>query len=102
MRSSLAAGPGTALVTRRCSPISSYEGALKSVRMRLVEQRLAPLAPALVLAQGFVEFDFELADGRHSATRMRTTLILIEQGGQWRIRQHHFSMEPDKPPIDGD
>lgn len=77
----------------------SYEGVIRSGRMALVEQHLKPLAPGCVLAQGFVDFGFELSDGQSTRSRLRTTLILVAEDAAWRIAQHHFSPTPEAPPL---
>jgi hypothetical protein len=78
----------------------SYIDALAAARLELVDQHLVELAPEVFLAQGFGVFKFRRVDGRDTGTTMRTTLVIARRGGRWRIRQHHFSAIPDKPPID--
>jgi uncharacterized protein (TIGR02246 family) len=79
----------------------SYVGTLAGAELELVEQHLLELAPEVYLAQGFGVFQFRRVDGRTTGTTMRTTLVIARPDGQWKIRQHHFSTIPDKPPIDG-
>jgi len=76
----------------------SYVGVITSARLSLVEQHVLPLGADRFVAQGYGAFAFVLADGRHTASRLRTTLIL-ERHGAWRIRQHHFSVAPEVPPL---
>lgn len=78
---------------------NSYEGVIRSGRMALVDQQLKCLAPACVLSQGYVDFAFELCDGQHTQSRLRTTLVLVSEDAQWRICQHHFSPTPEVPPL---
>ena len=78
---------------------ASYEGVIASGHMRLVEQEVRMLAAGVVLAQGFVEFAFVLDGARATRSRLRTTLIVVRQGDGWRIRQHHFSVAPETPPL---
>jgi uncharacterized protein (TIGR02246 family) len=78
---------------------ASYDGVIESATLDLVEQHLIPLADDCFLAQGFGEFMFALSGGRTSTSRLRTTLVIGLHEGEWRIRQHHFSAEPESPPI---
>ena len=79
----------------------SYVGALAGAHLELVDQHLLELAPEVYLAQGFGVFKFRRVDGRNTGTTMRTTWVIATHAGSWKIRQHHFSTIPDKPPIDG-
>lgn len=79
----------------------SYVDALAAAHLELVDQHLMELAPEVCLAQGFGVFKFRRVDGRQTGTTMRTTLVIARRDGRWKIRQHHFSAIPDKPPIDG-
>jgi uncharacterized protein (TIGR02246 family) len=81
---------------------ASYVGVIASGRMQLVEQEIRVLAPGVVLAQGFVEFAFVLDGARETRSRLRTTLVLARQADGWRIRQHHFSVAPETPPLGDD
>lgn len=78
---------------------ASYEGILRSDTISLSELQGVPLAAGCVLAQGFVEFSFELADGECTCSRLRGTFVLQEQGGAWMICQHHVSTSPLVPPL---
>ena len=77
----------------------SYEGVIRSGRMLLVDQHIKCLAPSCVMSQGFVEFSFELADGQVTQSRLRTTLVMVRDQGDWQIAQHHFSTTPEVPPL---
>ncbi|MES2481251.1 MAG: SgcJ/EcaC family oxidoreductase [Pseudomonadota bacterium] len=77
----------------------SYEGVIRSGRMVWVEPRLRCMAPGCVLSQGYVDFFFELADGQSTQSRLRATLVLVQDQGSWRIAQHHFSPTPEVPPL---
>lgn len=78
---------------------ASYDGVIESATLALVEQHFIPLADDCFLAQGFGEFLFVLSGARESRSRLRTTLVIARQRGEWRIRQHHFSTSPETPPI---
>ncbi|MDR5814158.1 SgcJ/EcaC family oxidoreductase [Caballeronia sp. LZ033] len=78
---------------------SSYCGVIESATLALVEQHVIRLAHDCFLAQGYGEFTFTLAGNRTSRSRLRTTLVIASHDAAWRIRQHHFSTEPDTPPI---
>ncbi|WP_321876989.1 YybH family protein [Paraburkholderia bannensis] len=78
---------------------ASYEGLIESATLKLVDQAFVWLAEDCLLAQGYGEFSFVLSGGTLSHSRLRTTLTLSMQGGEWRIRQHHFSTTPESPPI---
>nr|WP_314482101.1 SgcJ/EcaC family oxidoreductase [uncultured Pseudomonas sp.] len=78
---------------------ASYEGTLRSGSIALSELAVISLATGCVLAQGFADFMFELADGEITRSRLRGTLVLQEQDGTWMIRQHHFSTSPLVPPL---
>ena len=78
---------------------ASYQGVIESATLELVEQNFVRLGPNCFLAQGYGEFSFVLSDDRTSYSRLRTTLVIVLQSGEWKIRQHHFSTSPDTPPI---
>jgi uncharacterized protein (TIGR02246 family) len=78
---------------------ASYEGVIDSATLALVEQQCVRLADDCFLAQGYGEFAFVLSGGRPSHSRLRTTLVVALQQGEWKIRQHHFSTTPESPPI---
>lgn len=78
---------------------ASYVDVIESATLELVEQRFIRLGPDCFLAQGYGDFSFVLAGNRTSRSRLRTTLVIARQDGEWRIRQHHFSTEPQSPPI---
>ncbi|MES2786615.1 MAG: SgcJ/EcaC family oxidoreductase [Pseudomonadota bacterium] len=78
---------------------ASYTGLLASTRLELRDQVMIALAPKVYLAQGYGDFSFVLTSGKRSGTTMRTTWILVERAGQWKILQHHFSTTPEQPPI---
>jgi uncharacterized protein (TIGR02246 family) len=77
----------------------SYAGVIHSGTMQLVDQQIVHLAPGVFVAQGFVDFSFVLADNPSTKSFLRTTLVVVLQGGQWKIRQHHFSPTPAAPPL---
>ena len=77
----------------------SYANDLKSTSMELVDQYLLQLSEDVVLAQGYVKFQFASLSGKQGGALMRTTLTLVKRQGAWKLIQHHFSMTPDAPPI---
>jgi uncharacterized protein (TIGR02246 family) len=79
---------------------ASYVGVLASTSLELFDQQQVPLGPDVLLAQGYCRFGFLLVDGRRTSAVMRMTWVLQEGGGQWKIRQHHFSTTPEAPPIE--
>jgi uncharacterized protein (TIGR02246 family) len=78
---------------------ASYIGVIESGSLVLVEQQLVELSPGCLLAQGYADFSFVLSGNQATRSRVRTTLLIIRDGGDWRIRQHHFSPTPDAPPL---
>ncbi|BCQ26455.1 nuclear transport factor 2 family protein [Caballeronia sp. NK8] len=78
---------------------ASYEGVIESATLELVEQHFIPVTDDCFLAQGFGEFLFVLGGSRVSRSRLRTTLLIVRQQNEWKIRQHHFSASPESPPI---
>jgi uncharacterized protein (TIGR02246 family) len=78
---------------------ASYEGVIESATLELVEQQYLRLADNSFVAQGYGEFAFVLSGGKPSGSRLRTTLIVVLQEGEWKIWQHHFSTTPEVPPI---
>jgi uncharacterized protein (TIGR02246 family) len=77
----------------------SYEGVIRQGRMVPVDQQFKWLAPSCFLSQGFVDFAFNLSDGQATQSRLRSTLVLVSEKGQWKIAQHHFSPTPEAPPL---
>lgn len=84
---------------------ASYQGIIESARLALMDQHLVALAPGVHLAQGIGDFSFVLSGGRATQSRVRTTLVIVQQHQDqdpqraWQIRQHHFSPEPAVPPL---
>ncbi|NIE67190.1 SgcJ/EcaC family oxidoreductase [Burkholderia sp. Ax-1719] len=79
---------------------ASYQDVLESATLDLVDQHFLWLADDCFLAQGFGDFAFVLEGGkRTSRARMRTTLVIAQHASVWKIRQHHFSVPPESPPI---
>ncbi|MBN3773435.1 SgcJ/EcaC family oxidoreductase [Burkholderia sp. Se-20378] len=78
---------------------ASYVGVIRSATLELVEQHFIRFGDDCFLAQGYGEFAFVLGDGNTSRSRLRTTLVIASQAGEWKIRQHHFSTSPETPPI---
>lgn len=78
---------------------ASYAEALRSASMSLSGQSVVALDADTLLAQGHADFRFVLADGRETASQLRTTWVLVRRAGEWQILQHHFSPTPEVPPI---
>ncbi|WP_025602086.1 YybH family protein [Burkholderia sp. WSM2230] len=78
---------------------ASYDGVIRSATLALVEQHFIQLGDDCFLAQGYGDFAFVLGDGKTSRSRLRTTLVIALQLGEWKIRQHHFSTSPEAPPL---
>lgn len=78
---------------------ASYDGIIVAARLDLVEQHLRQLAPDCWMAQGYGRFTFELSSGKITQSQLRTTWVVAEIDGAWRIRQHHFSPTPAAPPL---
>ncbi|QYY33928.1 nuclear transport factor 2 family protein (plasmid) [Cupriavidus pinatubonensis] len=78
---------------------SSYADILRSASMALVGQTVIELSVDTLLAQGHAKFRFVLADGRETASELRTTWVVVKRRGTWLILQHHFSPTPEAPPI---
>jgi hypothetical protein len=57
------------------------------------------LGPDCFVAQGYGMLSSRFPGNIDSRSRLRTTWIIARSGGAWRIRQHHFSGLPEKPPI---
>jgi uncharacterized protein (TIGR02246 family) len=77
----------------------SYFGVIESASINLVDQRVLRLATDCLLAQGYCDFSFMLAGARRTQSRLRSTLTLVQEKEGWKIRQHHFSTSPTKPPL---
>jgi len=77
---------------------ATYVGILKSVKMRMVEQTIIQASPDTYVAQGFVDFVFNLVDGKTVNTKMRTTWVIVQRDNQTQLLTHHFSNIPVTPP----
>ncbi|MGC4250593.1 MAG: SgcJ/EcaC family oxidoreductase [Sphingobium sp.] len=78
---------------------ASYAGVIESGHLALSDQEIRIVADDAILAQGFGTFDFTLAGGVVTQSRLRTTLLLKRTEGSWKIAAHHFSAIPDAPPL---
>lgn len=78
---------------------SSYSGMLTSATLDLKDQVVVELTPNMYLAQGVGEFGIRLKSGKDVGTTMRTTLLIVNRDGEWKILDHHFSSAPEVPPI---
>jgi len=77
---------------------ASYVGILKSVKMRMVDQTIVQANQDTYVAQGFVDFVFDLVDGNTINTTMRTTWVIVQRDNQAKLLAHHFSNIPAVPP----
>lgn len=78
---------------------ASYHGIILSAHLKLVEQHILALSDDCIMAQGFGEFKFVLAGNKSTESRLRTTLVISRDAGEWKIRAHHFSTIPEAPPL---
>lgn len=78
---------------------ASYDGVIRSGSVTALDQEVAAPCEGLLVAQGHVRMLFVLANGSETGSVLRSTLVLREQDGQWRIWRHHFSPIPDAPPL---
>ena len=78
----------------------SYIGIIASCTLSLREQHIVTdLGANALVAQGYGDFSFILADGLHTRSVVRTTLILVHQRDRWRARVQHIAPPPAEPPI---
>lgn len=78
---------------------ASYDGVILSGVIDARDQHVVSLAPGIVLAQGYVEMSFVLAPEQKTSSVLRSTLTLVQEAGEWKILQHHFSPTPAAPPL---
>lgn len=78
---------------------ASYDGIIKSAVLDLIEQELVQISSESFVSQGLGAFSFVLEGGRQTQSVLRTTLVLSQLNGQWKIQLHHFSVTPDVPPL---
>ena len=78
---------------------ASYDGIIQSAVLDLIEQELVQISPESFVAQGLGAFAFVLAGGRQTQSVLRTTLVLSQLSGKWKIQLHHFSVAPEVPPL---
>ncbi len=77
---------------------ASYDGIIERASLDLTDQEIRVLSGDTFLAQGFCDFDFILAGDVETRSRLRTTLLIKNEGG-WKILSHHFSPVPAAPPL---
>ena len=78
----------------------SYTGIIASCTLSLRDQHIVDdLVPDYCTAQGYGDFSFILADGLHTRSVVRTTLILVRERNRWRARLQHIAPPPAEPPI---
>ena len=80
----------------------SYIGIIETCSLQLRDQHLVDRGPHGLAAQGYGDFAFRLAGGQLTRSTVRTTLILVPDGGRWRSRMHHFGPPPAVPPLGQD
>lgn len=66
-------------------------GIIHSVTLRLVDQHVRELANGIFLAQGRGISRVQLVSGLARESVQRTTWVVVQQGSQWKLAQHHFS-----------
>lgn len=81
----------------------SYIGVILVCQLALRDQAFVPAGPGFLLAQGWGEFSFTLADGQRTGSTVRTTWLMQQvDGGVWKIRQQHIAPAPQVPPLGRD
>ncbi len=81
----------------------SYVGVIKVCQLALRDQQFVEAGPGFLLAQGWGEFTFVLADGERTGSTVRTTWLLQQMpDGPWKIRQQHIAPPPAVPPLGRD
>lgn len=78
---------------------AGYENIILSASIKPLDQQVSPLDQHLIVAQGYVEFEFVLGSGSTTKSLLRSTLVLKKEQDQWKISHHHFSSTPDAPPL---
>jgi ketosteroid isomerase-like protein len=78
---------------------ASYENIILSASIKPLDQEVFPLDQRLVIAQGYVEFEFVLGNGNTTKSLLRSTLVLKQEQDQWKISLHHFSAIPTAPSL---
>ena len=73
---------------------AGYENIILSASIKPLDQEVFPLDQRLVIAQGYVEFEFVLGNGNTTKSLLRSTLVLKKENDQWKISHHHFSSIP--------
>lgn len=77
----------------------SYIGTISSCNLALRDQHVAGLGPDCLMAQGFGDFSFVLSDGSRTRSVVRTTLVLVSEGNDWKARLQHIAPLPKQPPL---
>ena len=81
----------------------SYVGVITVCQLALRDQQFVEAGPGFLLAQGWGEFSFILADGERTGSTVRTTWLLQQlPDGKWKIRQQHIAPPPAVPPLGRD
>ena len=69
---------------------ASYDGIIQSAVLDLIEQEFVQISPESFVSLGLGAFSFVLAGGRQTQSVLRTTLVLSQLNGHWKIQLHHF------------
>ena len=77
----------------------SYIGVISSCTLHLRDQQVLDVEPDHFVSQGFGDFSFVLADGKHTRSTVRTTLVLVRQHDGWKARLQNFAPSPAEPPL---
>lgn len=78
----------------------SYVGVILVCQLALRDQEFVQAGPGFLLAQGWGEFSFTLADGQRTGSTVRTTWLLQQMPShEWQIRQQHIAPAPVVPPL---
>ncbi|MFS1286877.1 YybH family protein [Pseudomonas piscis] len=78
---------------------ASYDGVIRSGVVMALDQEVAQPCKGVLVAQGHMRMVFVLSDGRETVSVLRSTWVLQEQEGDWKIWRHHFSPVPEAPPL---
>lgn len=76
----------------------SYRGIIISATIEFEDQHILAIDEACFFAQGFARFAFTLAGNIETRPRFRTSLLVL-RAAEGVIRAHHFSPEPEAPPL---
>ena len=66
----------------------------RSVSLSFVDQQVRAIGQSAVATQGFGEITSYRTSGDVVPNRLRTSLVIVEKDGEWKIMLHHFSVVP--------